>query len=82
MDTELIKWAIGQGALAVVLLIVFWKYRGDFTAMLRQRGDETAILTKLVIENTSALTQNAATHGALREDVRALAHEIRRLADK
>lgn len=81
MDTELFKWSISQGALAVVLLVVFWKYRGDLTQVLKQKGDETAILTKLVTDNTAALTKTAATHEGLRGDVHELAHEIRRLAD-
>ena len=75
MDTELFKWSISQGALAVVLLVVFWKYRGDLTQILKQRGDETAVLTRLVSDNTAALTHNANTQAAL-------THEIRRLADR
>ena len=59
MDGESVKWAIGQGGLAVAFLVLFHFYRKDvqqFTELWRAVSDEMILVVK---ENTAAAARMA-----------------------
>jgi hypothetical protein len=58
-EADFLKWALTQGGLVLVLIVVFWSYRRDFVGILRQEQERTKILTDLVSQSTVALTRMA-----------------------
>jgi hypothetical protein len=53
-ETSLVKYAITQGGLAVVLLIVFWSYRRDLGRIELRDQEKLQIVVTLVEKNTAA----------------------------
>lgn len=58
-ESDFVKWALTQGGLVIVLIIVGWSYRRDLTRLLQEEKERTKILTDLVQESTTALTRMA-----------------------
>lgn len=80
-EVEIFRWSIGQGALAVVLLVVFWKYRSDLKQLIDQRGEELSVLTTIVGESKAALQAQADALNGLRNELHILSEEVRRLGE-
>ena len=73
MDPEFFKWAISQGGLAVITIIIVWSYRKDLGEVLSSHKDKIEILKAerselmdLIRANTEAMTRLADT---VREDL-------------
>jgi hypothetical protein len=59
-EFDILKYAITQGGLACVVLVVLWSYRRDYARLTTVDSDRLEVLTTLVVNATAALTQNAA----------------------
>lgn len=53
-DPSLVKYAITQGGLAIVLLIVFWAYRRDLARIELRDQEKLQVVVALVEKNTAA----------------------------
>jgi hypothetical protein len=71
---DLLRWALTQGGLVVVLLVILWSYRKDFMSTLQQQRDVTTQMAAALKEASGAL----ATHS---EAVRAQSVAFAQLAD-
>lgn len=58
-DYSLVKYAITQGGLVLVVIVLLWSYRRDFTRVLGEQQDRLAVMTELVQLSTTALTRSA-----------------------
>ena len=83
---DLVKWAITQGALALVLLVVLWSYRRDFFRKMSEKDstiellqEQNKMLAGLIKENTSAAQSQALATAANTQATQALATNIDRL---
>jgi hypothetical protein len=56
-DMDFFRWAVTQGGLVVVVLVIFWSYRRDLAGLLKEEQQRTRVLTDLVERNTVALTR-------------------------
>lgn len=65
INLTLTKFMITQGALAVVLLVVFWSYRRDFLRKIEQGEKDREVVIGLVKENTTALVTAEQTNARL-----------------
>lgn len=54
---ELIQWALTQGGLAVVIMVVLWAYRKDLTRIQLRDQEKTEVLITLVRDVTIALQE-------------------------
>lgn len=64
MDTQVqltaLQWAIQQGGAYVVILVILFFYRRDWTRLESQLRDQLAVLTQLVVGATKAQAETAA----------------------
>lgn len=58
-DAELVRYAITQGGLLAVVLVLLWSYRRDTLSVLKEQENRLQILTDLVSSATEALTKSA-----------------------
>lgn len=79
---ELVKWSVTQGGLVLVLLVVLWSYRRDFTRVLAREDEETAILTDLVAQASAALQASRDASLATQQSLDRLARALDRLTDQ
>jgi hypothetical protein len=70
-DISLVKYAVTQGGLALVLLVVFWSYRRDLSRIEARDQEKLQIVTVLVEKNTAALVNAEATNARLARAVEA-----------
>jgi hypothetical protein len=70
-ETSLIKYAVTQGGLAIVLLIVFWSYRRDLQRIEVRDQEKLQVVVTLVEKNTAALINAEATNARLSRAVEA-----------
>lgn len=70
-ETTLLKYAVTQGGLAIVLLVVFWSYRRDLARIEVRDQEKLQIVTTLVEKNTAALVNSEATNARLARAVEA-----------
>jgi len=63
---DLIKWAVTQGGLVLVTLVILWSYRKDFRTVLMMKDEQAKILIAreqvlidLIGKVTTAMTINA-----------------------
>ena len=59
VDLDITRWAITQGGLALVTLVLFWSYRRDFKTVLANQEDKVQVLTCLVRDTQMAITDAA-----------------------
>ncbi len=58
-DFSLLKYAITQGGLVLVVIVLLWSYRRDFTRVLTEQQDRLSVMTNIVQVSTAALTRSA-----------------------
>lgn len=56
-EPEFLKWALTQGGLVIVVLIIGWSYRRDLVWVAKQEEEKAKILTDLVEKSTAAMTK-------------------------
>ena len=82
-EPDLLRYAMTQGGLMLVVIVILWSYRRDFTRIQQRDDEKVAILIELVSKNIAALEHTGATNASLtrviEEDRRYL---IRRDADR
>jgi hypothetical protein len=80
-EIEFYKWAVTQGGLVLVILVVLWTYRRDMQRISAKDAEKTEILTDLVADSKVAIqaatSQSAATEKSIHRLSRVL--EERRL---
>lgn len=59
-DLDLVRWAMTQGGLVLVTLVLLWSYRRDFKTVLAAQDQVIGVLTGLVRETTIAIEDSAA----------------------
>lgn len=58
-DTDLGRYAITQGGLLFVVLVLLWSYRRDNLGALKEREDQIRVMADMVSKSTEALTKSA-----------------------
>jgi hypothetical protein len=74
MDGNFVKWALTQGGLSIVLLVVLWSYRRDLQRAAEAKEQTVTVLMDMVSQNMQVLTKLTAV-------VESLSIEVRRLED-
>lgn len=76
-EPELLRWAVTQGGLVLVTLVVIWSYRRDFQRVFVEEKERTAALMEVLNKATAALAthteasrQQAASFAELASSVR------------
>jgi hypothetical protein len=64
-DVELWKFALTQGGLTVVCLVLFWYIQRDATRKAKEADEVKVILVGLVEKNTTALVQSQQTNARI-----------------
>lgn len=77
-EMEILKWALTQGGVVLVLLIVVWSYRRDFTRLMARDDEKIAILTELVGQTRASMEG----HRAVIEGLQRAVDELRRAIDR
>jgi hypothetical protein len=65
VQIEFWKWAVTQGGLVVVTLVILWSYRKDFKSVLAENRDALSVIAGLVKENAISMTEGAAAARAV-----------------
>jgi hypothetical protein len=60
LSENFIRYALTQGGLLSLVIVIGWSYRRDFTKMLDNKTEHISILTQLVAQSSVAQAQNAA----------------------
>lgn len=60
-EPDVIKYAITQGGLLLVVLVLLWFIRTRWEAESKRKDDRLEALTALVVSSTTALTKNNET---------------------
>lgn len=76
-DVDLFRYAMTQGGLLVVVLVLLWSYRKDLKASNAKQDERIEVLTNLVATNTAAMTRAAAASEANEK----AAHRLSRALD-
>ena len=58
-DFDVVRYAITQGGLLAVVLVLLWTYRRDLMRQLSEKDDRLKVMTELVQGATTALTRSA-----------------------
>lgn len=63
-DPDLTRYAITQGGLLAVVMVLLYFYRKDFRAQIADQDERLEVMTGLVIANTTAMTKAASASEA------------------
>lgn len=55
-EADLLKYAITQGGLLFVVLVLLWSYRRDFSRQLKERDEQFKVIADLVSASTREQT--------------------------
>lgn len=58
-NIELLQWAVTQGGLVVVILVVVWSYRRDFQRVFSREDDKSHELIIALQASSTAMTSHA-----------------------
>ncbi len=58
-ETDFMRYAVTQGGLLAVVLVLLWSYRKDSMGQLKEKDEQLAVMTTLVSNATVALTRSA-----------------------
>jgi hypothetical protein len=58
-EVQLFQWAVTQGGLVVVVLVVIWSYRRDFHRVFQSETQRSQELIMTLQSSTTALTMHA-----------------------
>lgn len=58
-DPDLGRYAITQGGLLAVVIVLMWSYRRDALGQLKAKDEQLSVMTSLVSNATVALTRSA-----------------------
>lgn len=58
-DTDLVRYAITQGGLLAVVIVLLWNYRRDAMRQLSSKDEQLAVMIELVKLSTTALTRSS-----------------------
>lgn len=77
-ETALFQWAVTQGGLVVVVLVVVWSYRRDFSRLFASERQKSGELMIALQQSTAAI----ATHAEMmRDQTLALREQARAFSD-
>lgn len=75
---DLAKWAMTQGGLVVVTLVILWSYRRDFKRVIEAQQQELGIVTALAQECSKHIAESAAAQQAMAQAQRELTTALMR----
>ncbi len=75
-NPDLFKWAVTQGGLVLVVLVVFWTYRRDLQRISAKDAEKLEIMTDLVGETKGAIQASTAQSVATEKSVHRLSRAI------
>lgn len=75
-NPDLFKWAVTQGGLVLVVLVVFWTYRRDLQRIAAKDAEKLEIMTDLVGETKGAIQASTAQSAATEKSVHRLSRAI------
>jgi hypothetical protein len=67
LHIEFWKWAVTQGGLVVVTLVILWSYRKDFKSVRAENKETLSVVAGLVKESVASTTEGAAASRAVAE---------------
>ncbi len=59
VEGEFVKWALTQGGLTVVVLVLFWSYRRDTARIISEAHDRNETLRSIMQEAITAMSTHA-----------------------
>jgi hypothetical protein len=81
-DGDLLRYALTQGGLAVVVLVLMWSYRRDFTRILDAKEDRLVVMATMVSANIAAATRSAEASEAQQQAIERLSRVVDRLDER
>lgn len=82
LDLDFGKYALTQGGLLIVVLVLIWLQRRDNERISKKDEEKIGVLTELVRANTTALTRAADAALASEKSTHRLARAVEKLEDK
>lgn len=79
---DLVRYAITQGGLLAVVLVLLWSYRRDWTNIVDQRGEHIAVLTNLVQQSTTAQANSAASLASMAEAIKEMTRTVGQISQR
>jgi hypothetical protein len=67
LHIEFWKWAVTQGGLVIVTLVILWSYRKDFKSVLAENKEFLSVVAGLVKDSVASTTEGAAASRAVAE---------------
>jgi hypothetical protein len=81
-DSDLVRYAVTQGGLLFVVLVLLWSYRKDAMGALQIERDRVEILTKLVGDTREANTKSADAVLAQAKSIEGLARAVEKIEER
>jgi methyl-accepting chemotaxis protein len=88
-DVDLVKYAITQGGLLAVVIILLWSFRREFRRQideererLQEAKDNFAVMTALVAQTNAAMQKTYSTGETQERAIHRLARAIEKLEDR
>lgn len=73
-DFDLVKYGLTQGGLVLVVCVLLWFYRRDYTRLNDNQGHQLDVMTNIVANATAALTRSAEASDRMARAVETLQH--------
>lgn len=77
-EIDILKWGLTQGGLVIIVLILLWSYRRDFTRLMARDEEKIAVLTDLIGQTRSELAKSS----AVVDSVKGAVDDLRRAIDR
>lgn len=78
-EPDLMRYAITQGGLLMVVLVLLWSYRRDWTEIAEQRRAHITILTGLVQQSAVAQTKYADSQVVMARSMEEMTRTVSRI---
>jgi len=81
-DFDVLKYAVTQGGLVIVVLVLLWSYRKDLKALSERQDERLKVLTDMVQSNAIAMARMAAASEAQEKSAHRLARAVERIEER
>lgn len=80
-EIEFYKWALTQGGLVLVCLVLLWMYRKDLASVIAKSDEKIIALTNLIAATTAAVERQTAQSKATEKSLDHSNHTLDRLTN-
>jgi len=81
-DSDLVRYAITQGGLLAVVLVLLWSYRKDSMGALKFERERVTVLTDLVGSTREATIKSADAITAQAKSIEGLARAVEKIEER